>query len=242
MPNDVFSSQFDATTSKSTRKTSAVKKKQDEDEDVGFAKSNFEMYLGLDEDPDLIPSLKRKTDSKETPADLSPVTFRHCLVVQDSWKCLTAYNSEQLGVQFFMRFFLTYPDYRNFYPKFRSDCDLSKKDVNRSELRLLKNHAELRKLAVSYVDELSSLFGSLYSLLELQSLLHHIVDRHFSRGVLHLHFQDMMSILMTFVEEKTGHDRMTSNTREAWQSARQAITTIIDDRYMYIQHKKHVRE
>ena len=67
------------------------------------------------------PQRKTKKGAIDTVNDFTGLTSRQCKAVQESWKSLIANNPNQIGIQFFMRFFLNYPDYRNFYSNFRSD-------------------------------------------------------------------------------------------------------------------------
>ncbi|XP_070192084.1 hemoglobin-3-like isoform X2 [Littorina saxatilis] len=185
---------------------------------------------------------QRKKVAKDTVNDLTGLTYRQCKAVQKSWKALTASNPNQLGVQFFMRFFLNYPDYRNFYSNFRSDSDTSNKEVNRRELRVLRDTATMHDLAAAYMESLTTIFNMLDNQDEVMVILDSLTDRHLPRGVLSLHFQDMMSTLLTFMEEKVGHSNMNTVTRDAWTCALRTIITIIDQRYLELQHKKYIRK
>ncbi|KAK7101713.1 uncharacterized protein [Littorina saxatilis] len=133
---------------------------------------------------------QRKKVAKDTVNDLTGLTYRQCKAVQKSWKALTASNPNQLGVQFFMRFFLNYPDYRNFYSNFRSDSDTSNKEVNRRELRVLRDTATMHDLAAAYMESLTTIFNMLDNQDEVMVILDSLTDRHLPRGVLSLHFQD----------------------------------------------------
>lgn len=64
---------------------------------------------------------KIKKSTKDTVNDFTGLTLHQCKAVQESWETFIANNPIQIGIQFFMRFFLNYPDYRNFYSHFRSD-------------------------------------------------------------------------------------------------------------------------
>ena len=55
-------------------------------------------------------------------------------------------------------------------------------------------------------------------------------------------WQDMMSTLLTFIEEKMGHNQMSTATRDSWTCALHTIITIIDKRYLELQHKKYIRK
>ena len=55
-------------------------------------------------------------------------------------------------------------------------------------------------------------------------------------------WQDMLSTLLAFMQEKMGHSHMSTATRDSWTCALRTIITIIDQRYLELQHKKYIRK
>ena len=63
----------------------------------------------------------QKHEALDTVNDLTGLTLRQCRAVQECWRDFTIGSVNRLGVQFLVRFFLAFPDYRNFYGALRSD-------------------------------------------------------------------------------------------------------------------------
>ena len=66
---------------------------------------------------------------------------------------------------------------------------MANKEVNRQELRVLRDTVAMRDLAAAYIESLTTIINTLENQEEVTGILDNLTDRHLPRGVLSLHFQ-----------------------------------------------------
>ena len=74
---------------------------------------------------------------------------------------------------------------------------MTNKEVNRQELRALRDTVPMRDLAATYIESLTTIINTLENQEEVTDILEYLTDRHLPRGVLSLHFQVFTNMLAT---------------------------------------------
>ena len=79
-------------------------------------------------------------------------------------------------------------------PHYFFASDMSSTEVNRQELRVLRDTVAMRNLAATYMESFTTIINTLENKEEVTHILQYLTDRHLPRGVLSLHIQVFITV------------------------------------------------